>query len=369
MRFRSPYALLCATIGAGLLAGCSGGSSTTGSSPVPNNMAAQSSKHVFNQFRAPIPLEKPPIRVGAWARPSWYREAPDAEVTRGIYVSQFFGTDVLGYKPKANKANVPPICSEYATSVNDVATDSKANLIVPDGGAAQVEVYQGPNLCGPAASPASFPDSDGQPSGATTKNALTDTIYVANILFASQTYGGVSVCTLAGGCTSTLSNPAVNDYAYSVKLDKAGNLYFAGRVLVATSQYSAALILFKNGQGAGEVVPGYVNAYPGGLDMDNQGNLLAIDAHANGVGALYIYTGCPDNCTANGPWPLQAESVFGKLNRQNDRYYVGDFINGTVDVYKYTGPKGGISYLYSFNNSLTVSGDVHGIALNRPSSP
>lgn len=367
MRFQSPYALLCATIGAALLAGCSGASSPSGSSPVPNNNMSQSSKHGFNQFRPAIPLEKPPIRVGSWARPSWYREAPDAAVTRGIYVSQFFGSTVNGYKPKANKQNLPPVCSEFASSVNDVATDSKGDYIQPDGGSATVLVYQGPGLCGPAAG--MFPDTDGQPSGAATKNALTDTIYVTNILFASQTYGGISVCTLAGGCTSTLSNPAVNDYAYSIALDKAGNLYFAGRVLVATSQYSAALVLFKNGQGAGEVIPSYVNAYPGGLDFDKDGNLLAIDAHANGVGALYIYTGCPDACTANGPWPLQAESVFGKLNRQGDRYYVGDFINGTVDVYKYKGPKGGISYLYSFNNGMTVSGDVHGIALDRPSTP
>jgi hypothetical protein len=365
MRFPSSNALFCAAIGAGLVAGCSGVTSQNGSL-MPGNTAAQSSRHVpFQRFRAPVALETPPIHHGPWVRPSWYRDAPPGETIRGIYVSQFNGAAILGYHPRINRNNDAPVCSEPASFVNDVGSDKEGNMIQPDGGSLSVIVYAGPSLCG--AELGSFPDNDGQPSGATSSNAATDTIYVTNILATSQTFGNISVCTLAGGCTATLSNPAINDYAYSVAKDKAGNVYLAGRVLISSpSTYGAALVLFKGGKGAGTVITSYVNAYPGGLDFDRDGNLTAIDAHANGVGALFVYSGCPDACTPHGPWPLQGESVFGKVSRTNERFFVGNFINGTVDVYSYKGLKG-IKYLYSFNNSLTVSGDVHGIALDRAS--
>jgi hypothetical protein len=42
---------------------------------------------------------------------------------------------------------------------------------------------------------------------------------------------------------------------------------------------------------------------------------------------------------------------------------VGDFEYGKVDVYRYRGTKG-ITYLYSFSNGISPSGDVEGIAID-----
>ncbi|HEU5480455.1 MAG TPA: hypothetical protein VFU90_11505, partial [Candidatus Tumulicola sp.] len=291
------------------------------------------------------------------ARPAWFRAAPDS-LRKGVYVAEYYTNAILGYQ-WATRENRPPICSIPATFVVNVTTDPLGNLVDPDGGARSVNVFRGPNMCGPQVG--SFADNDGQPSDAATTDAATGTIYVANLQAAGQAYGNVSVCALAGGCTRKRGNKAIGGQLFAVAEDQHGNVYASGYANASGS--GASLVVWKGGQGSGARLKAYRNGSPGGLDVDKQGRLLALDTFANGNGALYVYTGCPTHCTAHGPFALKGESVFGKVNAGGTLFEAADFEYGQIDVYSYAGTKG-ITYLYSFSDGLTPSGDVEGIALS-----
>ena len=79
-----------------------------------------------------------------------------------------------------------------------------------------------------------------------------------------------------------------------------------------TSTGGANLIYFKGCSGGGKVATGFKNTYYGDVDIDNKGNLVIIDEMAL---AVYIYSGCNPACkVVGGPFPLKAESFFGRLN-------------------------------------------------------
>jgi hypothetical protein len=302
-----------------------------------------------------VPLVRPP-RVPL-ARPAWYRAAPDS-LRKGVYVAEYYTNTILGYDWATLQKNRPPICSIPAAYVVNVATDPFGNLVDPDGGSRQVTVFRGPKMCG--AELGSFADAAGQPSDAATLDAATGTIYVANLQASLQLYGNVSVCTLAAGCTGLLSSKAIAGQLFAVAEDPAGNVYASGYANASGS--GASLVWWKHGAGKDTRIKAYRNASPGGLDVDKHGNLLALDTFAGGTGALWVYSGCPAHCKARGPFPLQGESVFGKVNASGTTFEAADFEYGQIDVYRYAGVKG-ITYLYSFSDGLTPSGDVEGIAI------
>jgi hypothetical protein len=289
-------------------------------------------------------------------RPSWYRPAP-ALVKKGVYVAEYYTNAILAYDWKTRE-NRPPICTLPAAFVVDVATDRAGNLIDPDGGSRTVTVHRGPAMCGPVLG--QFADTDGQPSDATTSNAASTTIYVANLQATNRASGDVSACTLVAGCTRVLSNAAIGGELFAVAEDPSGNVYASG---YATPSTGAALVYWKAGKGAGSLITAYRNGSPGGLDVDRQGNLLALDTFAGGTGALWVYGGCPATCNAHGPFPLRGESVFGKVDVRDRLFEAADFEYGQIDVYRYGGVKG-VTYLYSFADGLDPSGDVEGIALD-----
>ena len=296
--------------------------------------------------------------AAARPHPAWYRAAP-ALIKQGSYVAEYFTNAILGYAGN-NKSNLPPICSIAATFVVDVATDPFGDLIDPDGGSKTVSVFHGPAMCG--AKLGSFSDSAGQPSDAATHNARTGTIYVANIQAAGKPCGNVSVCTLAHGCGRVLSSSAIGGQLFAVAEDSNGNVYASGypNPSVSGPGSGASLVYWKNGTGKAAVVSAYRNSTPGGLDVDARGNLIAFDTFGR---AVWVYTGCPAHCAAHGPFALKGESVFGKVNAKNTMLQVADFEYGQVDVYQYNGTSG-VRYLYSYNDGITPSGDVEGIALS-----
>jgi hypothetical protein len=303
----------------------------------------------------------PPTAEGAPAahpRPSWYREAP-AAIRRGAYVAEYYTNDILGYAADARK-NLPPVCSLPAAYVVDVEVDPAGNLVDPDGGSRTVSVFRGPQMCGPQLG--SFPDRDGQPSDAATLDAVAHPIYVANLQAEGQSYGNVSVCTLSGGCTRVLSSGAIRGQLFAVAEDAAGNVYASGYPTPSVSGpgSGAALVWWKAGKGKGASIAAYRNTTPGGLDVDRQGRLLALDTFGH---ALWVYTGCPAACVAHGPFALQGESVFGKVNAQGDVFQAADSEYGQIDVYRYAGVNG-VRYLYSYDDGMSPSGDVEGIALD-----
>ena len=90
-----------------------------------------------------------------------------------------------------------PRCDVFtggSEGVNDIFADPKGNLIVPLGSPRTVNVYHGPNMCGPKAG--SFSDPYGQPSDSASLNALKGTIAVANIVGSGSGAGNIAICTL-----------------------------------------------------------------------------------------------------------------------------------------------------------------------------
>ncbi len=292
------------------------------------------------------------------AHPAWYRAAP-AVIKKGVYVAEYYTNAILGYDWNT-RANQPPICSLPAAFVVDVASDAAGNLIDPDGGSRSVTVFRGPAMCGNKLG--SFTDSAGQPADAATRNAATSTIYVANLQATRKPYGNVSVCTLKNGCGTVLGNTAIGGQLFSVAQDARGNVYASGYANPSVSGYGggSALVVWKRGAGNGVTIAEYRNKTPGGLEFDKHGNLLALDTFAR---SLWVYTGCPQRCSAHGPFALKGRSVYGKLDARNDLFEAADFEYGQVDVYSYAGTNG-ITYLYSFNDGMTPSGDVEGIAID-----
>ncbi len=345
---------LCATVAIGLLAGCSG-SNLGSASSTPNTGAAQShftNGHFIPQWSALaslIPVElRPsgPARVLAKIVPERRRKKSH------IYASEFYGTSIWGYRdPNTNDS--PPICSvSPVSSPNGIAVDGKGNLIDPDGGTRTVIVFKGPGMCGPPIG--SVSDPYGQPSDATSVNAATGTIVVANI-FGPSGAGSISLCTLPGGCFANLTNPHMYE-VYGVAMAKNGDCWASA----ANSTGTATLTYFKGCTGHGRPAKHYLNAYPGGLDIDNAGNLVSISGFNSEV---YVYKGCNAACKlVGGPFALENQSIFGHLDQKSKHFAAADYTLGEVDVYNYSPTN--ITYSYEFNNGLSSSLDVEGAAFN-----
>jgi hypothetical protein len=345
---------LCVTVAGALLAGCSGSNLWTPSSAAPVGTGAN---HLVNGHFVPgwsklanlIPaeLQPGPQRI-------LDRIAPDKHKGTGlvgIYGSQFYAGKINGYKG-GDPNNDPPVCSLSASYPNDIATDAKGNLMDPDGGTRTIIVYRGPKLCGPMLGTIS--DPYGQPSDAASLNAATGIIIVGGI-FGTSGAGGIAICTLARGCYKFLKNPGVYEVA-GIALAKNGDCWDLG----TNSAGVASMIYFKHCSGSGKVGTGVRNAYYGGLDIDANGNLVAIDSFTP---QLWIYSGCNPNCKlVGGPFPLHGDSIFGHLNGNGTEFVAADYANGALDVYKYSTKA--LTYEYNINNGLDVSDDVEGAAFD-----
>ncbi|HEY2476100.1 MAG TPA: hypothetical protein VGI19_15030 [Candidatus Cybelea sp.] len=326
MRLLAPS--LCA-VAIGLLAGCAG----NGVSP-----SAPASATQYSNAGIIAALEEPDATKG------------------GLYVSQFSSPSILAYKSN-NKKNGAPTCNIPGVQyLNGVAVDGKGNVIDPDGGSRSIIIFKGPGMCG--AKVASTGDSYGQPVDAASNDALHRKIVVANMFDNNSKAGSVSVCTMKGGCTTNLTNSGIYEMV-GVAMDTKGNCWASAYNM----QFSPSLVYFAKCKGAGVPATGYQNTSPGGLDIDNVGNLVAIDTSANNVGALLIYSGCKPACkVVGGPFALHGEAFWGHLNEKSTAFATANYVAGEVDVYKYSTTA--LTYLYSFTNGLTPSYSVKGAAYN-----
>ncbi|HYL26728.1 MAG TPA: hypothetical protein VEW74_02775 [Candidatus Nitrosotalea sp.] len=270
----------------------------------------------------------------------------------GLYVGQFYSTNILAYAHQ-NSSNGPPTCAiPNVLFPNDVASDDKADVIDPDGGSKTIMVFKGHGKCGSLLG--TINDPYGQPVDASSQNAQTGTIAVANLFSTFQGGGTISLCTLSGGCTSNLTNSNMYE-VIGVAMSRGGDCW-------ATSYDSGGtpwLTYFAGCAGAGQTATGWSNSSPGGLDIDKSGNIVSLDP---GSASVDVYSGCNPTCTlVAGPIALQGEAVYGHVNRQSMALATADVQNGQIDVYDYDIPSS-ISYEFSFNNGLTASDEVLGVA-------
>lgn len=350
MRFHG--SALCATVALALLAGCSANAPATGT--IPSSGAAQVNSHghiapVWSENATLVPDALRPVVP----MPLHGHAGPDA-VAGGVYVSEFYSTDLYGYE-RQNTNNSPPTCTlPGVVFPNDIASDDRGNIIVPDGGSRSVMVFKGSGKCGSLIG--SFHDRSGQPSDATSANAVNGTIAVAHI-YSSKGFGHkggtVTLCTIAGSCATPLVNANMYEVG-GVAMSRSGDCW----VTALNGTGDPTMTYFQGCTGAGETATGFMNANIGGLDIDKDGNIVSISSYDSKV---YVYSGCNPACTlVSGPFNLNGEAIFGHLNRQAMALATADFQYGQIDVYMYTPKK--IKYLYSFNNGLSTTNVVEGVA-------
>ncbi|HEX3370626.1 MAG TPA: hypothetical protein VHS56_13690, partial [Candidatus Cybelea sp.] len=87
----------------------------------------------------------------------------------GLYVGEFYGTSVYGFRRSGKGAAVCAITG--LSSVNDLASDAKGDLIEPDGGARELRIFR--PQCGAVLGTVS--DAYGQPADAMSADATNGT--------------------------------------------------------------------------------------------------------------------------------------------------------------------------------------------------
>lgn len=271
----------------------------------------------------------------------------------GIYVSELFGDQIFEYSHQ-NRNNQGPNCEINGVSYpGDIASDNQGNVIDPDGGTMTVQVFKGLGTCGTEIG--SVSDPYGQPVDASSANASSGTIAVANVFDDSFAAGSISLCTLSGGCTTNLTNSSLY-LVGGVAMAKNGDCWASG----VDGYGNPQLIWFQGCSGSGESATGYESYSFGGIDIDNKGNLAIIDSLS---GTVTVYSGCNPSCSVvSQPYQLQGFSLFGKFNKQAMTYVAADISSGSIDVYKYH--DGTLNYWFSFDNGLDAYNGVEGVALS-----
>jgi hypothetical protein len=264
----------------------------------------------------------------------------------GLYVGEFYGTSVYGFRRNGKGAAVCTIGG--VASVNDLASDAKGDLIEPDGGGRELRIFR--PQCGAVLG--TVADPYGQPADAMSADAANGTIAIANIFGPQRTNGSISLCSLKGGCTTNLTNPNM-DEVVGVAMSKGGDCWASAE----DAQSHANLTFFKGCKGSGETAKGFINPAFGGLEIDAAGNLVSF---SNTSAQLYVYSGCNPRCKlAGGPFSMAGTSSYGHLNKSRDMLAVADYQHGQIDLYTYTPTV--VNYVGSFNTGLSQSLDVVGV--------
>jgi len=350
-------------VAVGLLAGCSGLGSSSSALPGVGSQATHA--HGLQ----PVPLGVVP----SWAHPVGIarlrlndRIAP-AKAKGYIYASEFEGDQVFGY-PNPNSNNGPATCrlgtsSNYLDDINGFGTDSVGDTMIPaltpnDSGKGSINVFA-PG-CGALAWQAevNVPDA----AATNSKSAVTGSVLVAEQSgfgnFGGA--GGAVICSAKSGCGTPLTNSDLKGYAVGVAMAKNGDCWISG----ATNMESGFVLVYFSGcTGSGVVATGTSNKSYGGLFIDTKGNLGSVDGD---YGKLYVYSGCNPACTLVSTSTLHGYSLYGTLDKKGENLALGDYGNGTVDVYSYS-PTSGATYSYSFDNGLT-EGDYVEAAAFAPSN-
>lgn len=289
-------------------------------------------------------------------------------VTRGIYGSVGGGNSGYVYAyPDPDRSNGSSLCSLSVNELSgNIAVDRQGDLLVIGavGSGVGVIVFAGQGLCGPELGSILDPYAN---AGAgvlavdvASRDARSGRIVIAN----EQTsgtgeHGSVSVCTLTAGCTANLKTPNMNSVE-RVALAPNGDCWASGYGLNKSPPRRAIPMLgyFAHCRGRGVAATGFQNSEFGGIDIDDNGNLVSID---RAFGYLYTYSGCNPVCTlVGGPFQLRKHGnpyTYGHLDGSSKHFVVATvFAVGSMrlpqlDVYSYNTI--GIRYEYSISNGIT----------------
>ena len=254
------------------------------------------------------------MRSAPTVQPFVYDDVTKKKKTVGIYASQFYGPDLLGYVAP-NQHNEKPLCKVPAAFVNGFSVDNLGDLVVPNGYPAEVTVYKGPHACKTIMG--KFKDPYGQASDAVSADAANGTIVVGNIEESgSNKVGNIAVCTMAHGCTRVLHNSHIGYYGGGVAYSKTtGDCWISSEDDPSFSH--ATLTFFKGCKGTGQVAQGWKNAYYGGIVRDHVGNLISIDWETP---AIWVYKGCNPTCHAiGGPFRAARRLLLRQPERERER--------------------------------------------------
>jgi hypothetical protein len=353
-----------------LLTSCSGASSTPTNPPnfVPQGVARSRAWHGLKAVSL-ASLYQGSTALARLAVPALQPPPGKCSEHCGFWASEFGANGVLRY---GYSGNVPPECSVPGVAyVNDVNSETKNYLFIPDGANYTIDEYYFRHADGkcPQRPRYSIPDGPlstmpiGQPSDVVPLNGGS-TLFVANIVdyVSSPPYygpGSVSVCSQSKGCTN-FTNSAITGYAGGVACcTKSGSVSYCYLSAEGGAPNSPAgvLLYYPSCTGQGEQATGYVNPSTGGLDVDEDGNLAAVSMSD---ATVYVYGGCP-KCQLLFKNPLRGLPVYGHFNTFTDEYVVGDAANGSLDVYEYS-PSEGFSYFYSITDGLYASETPEGAA-------
>ena len=148
----------------------------------------------------------------------------DVKAQPGIYASQYQSDDVFGYQIN-NLKNNPPTCevSTGYAGVDDIAADVKADLMITELDSTRVLVLRGPKMRRPELGSVSDPYGPTDVASLDWRGTAQSSLAIC-IDGGSNPAGSVSVCTLSGGCTLNLKNPAMFEVA-GVALAKNGDCW------------------------------------------------------------------------------------------------------------------------------------------------
>ncbi len=273
-----------------------------------------------------------------------------AKIKPQLYVSQFATTAVNDYSAH-NRGDAAPFCQIVGTNfVNSLGVDSSGTVWIPQGNPIKI-TSNGAN-CGPAGTTLS--DPNGQPVAIAFDSKGTR--YVADIQNNSSGPGDISV--YPAGSTSP-TRTLTGNYVFAVLgvgVDSKDNVYMS----FIDRKNRGNVIEFAHGQMPGKnLTEVRTGTTPGSITFDRHDNLIIQD---QGTRMTEIYA--PPYTGKHRKIALKGYTVQCSLNKRETALACADYENSTVDVFRYPSGK----YLYSFNNGISVSGELIGLAFD-PAAP
>jgi hypothetical protein len=274
---------------------------------------------------------------------------PKARAQSQLYVSSFYAKTLALFNIP-NKHNEPPRCSLGPVSdPYGLAVSTSHDLYEADGLTYSLNVFSPStsDKCGALTLSVPIPDGT-EPADV----AIDNTHRVAYVVTISPS----SVYPIQEGSGTFEAPLHCNLYSTSFvdAADKEGNVFVAGR---PNGTGQPVIVEFKKGKAPCEQLNVTGTTSAGGLIVDSKRNLIDIDYYAGILIYKPPYKGSPSRTISQ-----QGHAVFGALDASNKRLYLADYVAGAIDVYDYKTGK----FLYSFDNGLTQSQDVQGVAVDPP---